>query len=60
MSKKKEHLPYHTYVRLTEQQKEDLVYLARQRGETQSDTLRACLVAVVKQAKRKGIWKEDK
>lgn len=60
MSKKKENMPHHTYVRMTEQQKEDLIYLARQRGETQSDTLRACFIAVVKQAKKKGLWKETK
>ena len=56
---KKVGLPYHTYVRMSEQQKKDLIYLAKQRNETQSDTMRACLVAVVKQAKKKGLWKEE-
>ena len=57
MSKKKENLDRHTYVRLSEQQMEDLKKLAKLRKETQSDTMRACLAAVVNQAKKKGLWK---
>lgn len=57
MSKKKENLDRHTYVRLSEQQMEDLKKLAKLRKETQSDAMRACLSAVVNQAKKKGLWK---
>lgn len=57
MSKKKENLDRHTYVRLSEQQMEDLKKLAKLRKETQSDAMRACLAAVVNQAKKKGLWK---
>ena len=50
---------HNTMLRLTESQYADLTYLAKQRKENRSDTLRACLVAVVNQAKRKGMWKDD-
>lgn len=47
-----------TYVRMTEEQFHDLEVLAKNRKETKSDALRACLVAVVNQAKIKGLWKD--
>lgn len=56
MSRKKEQLNRHTYVRMTDSQMADLEKLARLRNESKSDALRACLAAVVNRAKRKGLW----
>ena len=41
---------------LTEAEYADLVVLARERCETRSEVIRACILAVVKRAKKKGIW----
>lgn len=56
MSRKKEQMNRHTYVRMTDSQMADLEKLARLRNESKSDALRACLSAVVNRAKKKGIW----
>ena len=59
MGRGRPHQFYHTtMLRMTEEQWEDLTYLAKCRKETRSESLRACLVAVVNQAKRKGMWKD--
>ena len=56
----KEVLSHVCMIRLTETQWHDLKALAKQRKETQSDTFRACLEAVVNQAKKKGMWIDDR
>ena len=50
---------HYTIIRMTEEQWEDLTYLAKKRKETRSASLRACLEAVVNQAKKKGMWKDE-
>lgn len=55
---KKEILSHVCMVRLSESQWQDLKTLAKKRKETQSDSLRSCLEAVINQAKRKGMWED--
>ena len=41
---------------LTEAEYADLVALASARCESRSEAIRSCILAVVKRAKKKGIW----